>query len=77
MSALVYVDPAKCNLSYVCIRACPAKAIKISEQHAQVIANRCIGCGNCVTVCSQNAISFASDKHSVLALLKGPGGCHL
>lgn len=72
MSALVYVDPAKCNLSYACIRACPAKAIKISEQHAQVIANRCIGCGNCVTVCSQNAISFASDKHSVLALLKGP-----
>lgn len=70
MKALFYVDPAKCNLSYSCIRACPAKAIKISDQHAQIIASRCIGCGNCLTVCSQNAISFVSDKQRVLALLK-------
>ena len=71
MKALFYVDSAKCNLSYSCIQACPAKAIKIADQHAQIIASRCIGCGNCMSVCSQNAITFASDKQSVLALLNG------
>ena len=71
MNALFYVDPAKCNLSYACIRACPSKAIKINELHAEIIDSRCIGCGNCMTVCNQTAISFVSDKQRVLAMLRG------
>lgn len=68
MSQLVIVDPKKCNLSFTCIRVCPAKAIKIADKHAQVIPSRCIGCGHCVTVCAQNAISYRDDKARVADL---------
>ncbi len=72
MSQLVVVDPKKCNLSFTCIRVCPAKAIKIADRHAQVVPSRCIGCGNCVTVCAQNAILFRDDKTKVNELFKLP-----
>lgn len=42
-------------MCYTCVRECPAKAIRISNGQAEVIMQRCIGCGNCVRVCSQNA----------------------
>jgi iron only hydrogenase large subunit-like protein len=37
------------------VRECPVKAIKIINGQAEVINDRCIGCGNCVRVCSQGA----------------------
>jgi iron only hydrogenase large subunit-like protein/nitrogen-specific signal transduction histidine kinase len=37
------------------VRECPAKAIRIANGQAEVIPARCIGCGNCVKVCSQRA----------------------
>jgi iron only hydrogenase large subunit-like protein/nitrogen-specific signal transduction histidine kinase len=37
------------------VRECPVKAIRINNGQAEVINDRCIGCGNCVKVCSQGA----------------------
>ncbi|TCO09721.1 [Fe-Fe] hydrogenase large subunit C-terminal domain-containing protein [Natronoflexus pectinivorans] len=65
MRQLVVVDPEKCNLSLACIRTCPTKAIKIEETHATIVPGRCIGCGHCVMVCSQNAISYRDEKQIV------------
>lgn len=65
MSQLVAVNPGKCNLSFTCIRVCPVKAIKIADKHAQIIPSRCIGCGNCVVVCAQNAITYRNEKDKV------------
>ncbi len=42
-------------MCYTCVRECPAKAIRVVDGQASVIQERCIGCGNCVRVCSQNA----------------------
>ncbi len=71
MAQLIEVDKDKCNLSFTCIRACPAKAIKIADNYANIITDKCIGCGNCVTVCAQNAISFRNEVDRVNDLLKG------
>lgn len=58
-----------CKLCYACVRVCPARAIKIEDDHAQVIHDRCIGCGHCVTVCSPDALRYVSSIDEVFNLL--------
>lgn len=66
---LVFTVKDKCRVCYTCVRECPVKAIKIINGQAEVLNERCIGCGNCVTVCSQNAKVFLDLKKEVNALL--------
>jgi len=51
------------------VRECPAKAIRIMEGQAEVLAERCIACGNCVRVCSQRAKQAVSTMSRVKELL--------
>lgn len=44
----------RCRRCYSCVRTCPVKAIKVDQGYAQIIYDRCIGCGNCLG-CPQNA----------------------
>ena len=59
-----------CRMCYTCVRECPAKAIRIVDGQAEVMPERCIACGNCVKVCSQNAKVAISSTDQLLALLK-------
>ena len=59
-------------MCYTCVRECPAKAIRINNLQAEVIPQRCIGCGNCVRVCSQYAKEVVSSVAEVRELLDGP-----
>jgi len=68
---LISTNKDKCNLSYTCIRVCPAKAIKIEDDFANIIGNRCIGCGNCVSMCAQSAIEYRKSEDIVRQLLSG------
>lgn len=45
----------RCRKCYACVRNCPTKAIGVFKEAAEVIHHRCIGCGKCIQVCSQNA----------------------
>ena len=56
---------ARCKRCYSCIRECPAQAIKVINGQAAVLYDRCIVCGHCVKVCSQNAKRIASDIEKV------------
>lgn len=56
-------------MCYTCVRECPAKAIRIFNGQAEVIAERCIGCGNCIKVCSQDAKVFLQSRQEVRMLL--------
>ncbi len=51
----IKTDKDACRKCYACVRNCPVKAIRVRRNYAEVIADRCIGCGKCVRVCSQNA----------------------
>src|SRR6056297_4068365 len=66
---LVYTIKNRCRVCYTCVRECPAKAIKIVNGQAEVMNERCIGCGNCTKVCSQDAKGFLDTKERVFQLL--------
>jgi transcriptional regulator with PAS, ATPase and Fis domain/iron only hydrogenase large subunit-like protein len=44
----------RCRRCYSCVRSCPVKAIKVDGGFAQIMYDRCIGCGNCLS-CPQHA----------------------
>lgn len=44
----------RCRTCYSCVRSCPVKAIKVDGGYAEIIYERCIGCGNCLN-CPQKA----------------------
>ncbi|MFA5404012.1 MAG: [Fe-Fe] hydrogenase large subunit C-terminal domain-containing protein [Ignavibacteria bacterium] len=61
INGIVQTIPYLCKRCYSCVRECPAIAIRVENGQAVVISDRCISCGHCVTVCSQNAKSIKSD----------------
>ncbi len=51
----IYTETNDCKDCYKCIRECPTKAIKVSDNKASVIDSMCIYCGRCVSVCPSGA----------------------
>lgn len=45
----------RCRKCYACVRNCPVKAIRVRSTYVEVIHSRCIGCGKCISVCTQKA----------------------
>lgn len=66
---LVFTVKDRCRVCYTCVRECPVKAIRIINGQAEVMAERCIGCGNCIKVCSQGAKTYLKFTDEVLNLL--------
>jgi nitrogen-specific signal transduction histidine kinase/iron only hydrogenase large subunit-like protein len=58
-----------CRRCYTCVRDCPAEAIRIVDGQAFVVDERCIACGNCTLVCSQNAKAYLSGLERASRLL--------
>jgi len=73
MKGIVETIPDRCKRCYSCVRECPAIAIKVENEQAVVITERCISCGHCITVCSQHAKRSLSDKDKVLEEIIGKG----
>jgi two-component system, NtrC family, sensor kinase len=55
----------KCRRCYTCVRKCPAKAIKVEDGQAKVVAERCIACGSCIKVCRQEAKAIRDSTSAV------------
>ena len=60
-----------CRKCFACVRNCPVKAIRVHRDYAEVIGERCIGCGKCVKVCSQKAQVIADHVGDCRHLLEG------
>ena len=68
---LIEIDLKKCNKSFACIRACPVKAITTGNDDMPFINHaRCIGCGSCLSVCAQGAVTHISSVDETLKILK-------
>jgi iron only hydrogenase large subunit-like protein len=68
---LIGIDGKKCRKCYACVRVCPVQAIKLDEGSdiPEILANRCIGCGSCVTACNPEAIQYWHSIGEVRTLL--------
>jgi iron only hydrogenase large subunit-like protein/nitrogen-specific signal transduction histidine kinase len=66
---LVNTIKERCKVCYTCVRECPTKAIKIANGQAEVLQNRCIGCGNCIKVCSQDAKLFYNSIQNIINIV--------
>lgn len=73
LKQLVYTEKDLCRVCYTCVRECPVKAIRISNGQAEVINERCIGCGNCIKVCSQGAKNFIHSTEETEHILSSFG----
>jgi signal transduction histidine kinase/iron only hydrogenase large subunit-like protein len=73
LKGIVETIPDRCKRCYSCVRECPAIAIRVENEQAVVLTERCISCGHCVTVCSQNAKKTLSDIDKVLKDILGSG----
>ncbi|MFP4550677.1 MAG: [Fe-Fe] hydrogenase large subunit C-terminal domain-containing protein [Spirochaetales bacterium] len=67
--SLVSTEITDCRDCYRCIRECVPKAIRVSDGHAQVQADRCVLCGHCVSVCPAKAKRVRNDLVRAQSLL--------
>ncbi|MCP4311610.1 MAG: 4Fe-4S dicluster domain-containing protein [Bacteroidetes bacterium] len=72
MEALLKINSDKCTACYACVRACPVKAIRVTNEKVkpEIIPERCIGCGSCAAVCGPGAVEIRDTKEELLELLK-------
>lgn len=54
-TSILQFRTANCKNCYKCIRNCPVKAIRVTNQQAQIIEEQCILCEKCIAVCPQHA----------------------
>ena len=69
MKDYLQLNKLNCKNCYKCIRHCPVKSIKFSENRANIIKDECILCGTCFVVCPQNAKEIRNDVDSVKAAM--------
>ena len=61
----VYTLKNECHDCYKCVRECHVKAIKIKDNSASVMDEKCIACGHCVIVCPNSAKRVRNDIDNV------------
>jgi len=71
MSECLKLKKSNCKNCYKCIRTCPVKSIRFSDNQAHIIAEDCILCGECFVACPQNAKEIRNDLDIVKELITG------
>lgn len=61
MNEYLKLKKSNCKNCYKCIRTCPVKSIRFSDNQAHIIADDCILCGHCFLACPQNAKEIRND----------------
>lgn len=67
---IIGLKKANCKNCYKCIKVCPVKSIKISDEQAHIISDECILCGTCLHACPQNAKTLSSDLEKVREFIR-------
>lgn len=60
----------KCKHCYKCVRYCDVKAIMIRDGRAEIMPDKCILCGHCLSICPQEAKTLTSDLSLVRGMIR-------
>ena len=71
MGSYLNLKRSNCKNCYKCIRHCPVKSIRFSDDQAHILEDDCILCGHCFVVCPQNAKQIRDDLPRAKALVQG------
>ncbi len=69
MNEYLRLKKSNCKNCYKCIRHCPVKSIRFSDNQAHIVGDECILCGHCFVVCPQNAKEIRCDLDRARALI--------
>lgn len=69
MSEYLKLKKSNCKNCYKCIRHCPVKSIRFSDNQAHIVTDECILCGRCFVACPQNAKEIRNDVAVVRAMI--------
>jgi Na+-translocating ferredoxin:NAD+ oxidoreductase RNF subunit RnfB len=62
LTPVIQIDKEKCINCYACITGCPVKyCMNGSGEKLTINSDMCIGCGNCINICTHNARSLIDD----------------
>ncbi len=67
---LILTDKDACVECWRCVRYCPAKAIRVVHGRSEVVAEKCVACGLCVSECGHAGHRVRDDKPRVWELLE-------
>lgn len=70
LEQLIGTDRAACLECWGCVRYCPAKAIRVVDRRSEIIAEKCVACGLCVSECGHAGHSVRDDTPRVWELLE-------
>ena len=66
----IFWDMSKCVRCGACVRACPNRAVSLSEGDVRFDRARCTGCERCVAACSAGALEADSRYMTVAEVLE-------
>ena len=69
MNEYLRLKKSNCKNCYKCIRHCPVKSIRFSDNQAHIVNDECILCGHCFVVCPQHAKEIRCDLDKARALI--------
>ncbi len=67
---LIQGSQDSCRACWACVRYCPARAIRVTSHHAEIIPERCVKCGACVSDCGNGGHAVRDDTLAVRELLE-------
>lgn len=54
----LHIEPGKCKECFRCLRACPAKALRLRGGRPEVLAHLCLDCATCIASCPNGAMTM-------------------
>ncbi|MEA5075547.1 MAG: diguanylate cyclase [Coriobacteriia bacterium] len=67
--ALIEQRKDDCAECWCCVRCCPVRAIRVAGGRSEIVQEKCVACGQCVSECARGGFVVRDDTPAVRALL--------